>query len=95
LEYIYIYKNIVSHITSTAIVYFFSGNSVRRVFACVLGRPPNLDFGKCESSGADLGQGSEVLDPWPVHQATERNESANAVPGLSVDTVVRQQHAPD
>jgi len=42
---------------------FFSGNSVRRVFACVLGRPPNLDFGKCESSGADLGQGPEVLDP--------------------------------
>jgi len=47
-----------------------------------------LDFGKRDPGGADLGQGPEILDPRPVHQAIERDEGAYAVPGLSVDTIV-------
>lgn len=72
-----------------------SGNSVGRVSARLLGRPQDQDHGKHESGGADLGQGPEILDPRLVHQTTEGDEGADAVPGLGIDTVVRQQHAPD
>lgn len=42
---------------------YISGNSTGCIFARVLGRPPDLDFGKREPGGADLGQGPEILDP--------------------------------
>jgi len=42
---------------------YFSGNSAGCIFARVLGRPPDLDFGKREPGGADLGQRPEILDP--------------------------------
>jgi len=42
---------------------YISGNSAGRIFARVLGRPRDLDFRKCEPSGADLGQRPEILDP--------------------------------
>lgn len=70
----------------------FTGNSVGRVLARLLGGRSHQNYGQHQPGGAGLGEGSKILDSRPVHKATAGDESAHSVPRHSVHTAVQKQH---